>query len=204
MQKTDKSKLRTYGKLFYVMFCLSCFTFGGGYIIVALMKKKLVDELHWLSEEEMLDYTTVAQTAPGPVAINASILCGYRIAGGGGAAVAILGAILPPMLIVVVIASFYAAFHSNPIIRAALGGMQAGVAAILFDLTRGLCSTIFHAKHMVQILIFAGAFSAVYFFDIAILPVFAVCILIGIFTSLPKRRHKSPPPLPTQKNGDAP
>jgi len=64
------------GKLFVSTFLLSAFTFGGGYAIISLMKKKFVDELHWLDEEEMLDYTAIAQSCPGAVAVNASILVG--------------------------------------------------------------------------------------------------------------------------------
>ena len=68
-------------KLFFDMLYISAFTFGGGFVIVSLMKKKFVDEYHWLDEEEMLDLTAMAQSSPGAIAVNAAILVGWRIAG---------------------------------------------------------------------------------------------------------------------------
>ena len=82
-----KKDWRMYTKLFSSTFSLSAFTLGGGYVIVPLMRKKFVDELHWLEEKEMLDLTAIAQSSPGALAVNASILIGYRIAG-------VLGAII--------------------------------------------------------------------------------------------------------------
>ena len=69
-----------YCKLFTSTFYLSAFTFGGGYVIIPLMKKKFADDLHWIEEKEMLDLTAIAQSAPEPIAVNAAILIGYRIA----------------------------------------------------------------------------------------------------------------------------
>ena len=68
-----------YWKLFTATFLLSAFTFGGGYVIVPLMKGRFVDDLGWLEEGEMLDLTAIAQSAPGPIAVNAAILVGCRV-----------------------------------------------------------------------------------------------------------------------------
>lgn len=76
-------------KLFKATFLLSAFTFGGGFVIVSLMKKKFVEELGWLEEEEMLDITAIAQSSPGPIPINASVILGYRMCGLAGSLVAI-------------------------------------------------------------------------------------------------------------------
>ena len=72
---------RTFGTLFLSTFKLSAFTFGGGYVIIPLMRKQFVDRLGWLEEQEMLDLTAIAQSSPGPIAVNAAILLGYRVAG---------------------------------------------------------------------------------------------------------------------------
>ena len=69
------------GKLFLSTLYLSTFTFGGGYVIITLMKKKFVDEYHWIDEQEMLDMTAIAQSSPGAIAVNGAIIVGYRIAG---------------------------------------------------------------------------------------------------------------------------
>ena len=126
-------KGKLYWQLFLSTFQLSAFTFGGGFVIIPLMRKKFVEKLHWLEEEEMLDLTAIAQSAPGAIAVNASILVGYRIAGVLGALVTVLGTVLPPLLILSAISYFYVAFQSNRIVQLVLKGMGAGVIAIIFD-----------------------------------------------------------------------
>jgi chromate transporter len=95
MEKLYKRPLWT---LFSAMLTISAFTFGGGFVIVSLMKKKFVDELHWLTEEEMLDMTALSQSAPGPIAVNAAILVGRRIAGVRGMLFAVTGTLIPPIV----------------------------------------------------------------------------------------------------------
>ena len=94
-------------KLFISTLYLSAFTFGGGYVIVTLMKEKFVDELHWIEEDEMLDLIAIAQSAPGAIAVNGAIVVGYKLAGLLGALVAILATILPPFVIISAISYFY-------------------------------------------------------------------------------------------------
>ena len=84
------------GVLFFSSLKLSAFTFGGGYVIIPLMRKTFVEKYHWLSENEMMDLTAIAQSAPGAIAVNAAILVGYRIAGVVGALITVLGTVLPP------------------------------------------------------------------------------------------------------------
>ena len=93
-----ENKKNIYRKLFTSTFYLSAFTFGGGYVIIPLMKKKFADELHWIDENEMLNLAAIAQSSPGPVAVNAAILLGYRVAGITGALLTILGTVLPPFI----------------------------------------------------------------------------------------------------------
>ena len=80
-----KEKWTKIRKVFFSTLYLSTFTFGGGYVIVTLMKKKFVDELHWIDEEEMLDLVAIAQSAPGAIAVNGAIVVGYKLAGIAGA-----------------------------------------------------------------------------------------------------------------------
>ena len=100
----DIKKLR---KIFFSTLYLSSFTFGGGYVIVTLLKKKFVDELHWIDEKEMLDLVAIAQSSPGAIAVNGSIVVGYKICGIPGIICAVLGAIIPPFVIISLISSFY-------------------------------------------------------------------------------------------------
>ena len=94
-----EKKSKVLRKLFFSTLYLSTFTFGGGYVIVTLMKNKFVDELHWIDEEEMLDLVAIAQSSPGAIAVNGAIVVGYKLAGIPGVLCSILGAILPPMII---------------------------------------------------------------------------------------------------------
>lgn len=127
------AKKKKFLTLFLSTFTLSACTFGGGFVIIPLMRKKFVDQLHWIEEQEMLDLAAIAQSAPGAIAVNASILVGYHVAGVPGALLTVTGTVLPPLLIISVISFFYAAFRSNPIVSMAMNGMMAGVAAVICD-----------------------------------------------------------------------
>ena len=85
--------------LFFSMLSISAFTFGGGFVIVTLMKRRFVDDLKWLKEEDMLDMTAIAQSCPGAIAVNGAILVGRRVAGAAGIAVATLATVIPPLVI---------------------------------------------------------------------------------------------------------
>lgn len=128
-----KKDFAFYRKLFCSTFYLSAFTFGGGYVIIPLMRKKFVEQYHWIEEEEMLDLTAIAQSSPGAIAVNASILIGYRLAGLFGALVTVLGTVLPPLIILSVISVAYTAFQNSLIVQLVLRAMQAGVAAVIAD-----------------------------------------------------------------------
>lgn len=168
-----------YKKLFISTFSLSAFTFGGGYVIVPLMKSKFVDELHWLEEKEMLDFIAIAQSSPGAIAVNTSILLGYRIAGLPGALLSILGTVLPPLIILSVISLFYAAFKENPLVAAVLKGMNAGVAAVIADVVINMGSSIVKEKDITSIAVMIMAFIAAFFFKINVMYIILACAVIG-------------------------
>ena len=176
MQK-DYSKLWT---LFRSMFVLSACTFGGGFVIVSLMKKKFVEELNWLEEDEMLDVTAITQSAPGPLPVNASVIIGYRMAGVVGSLTAILGTILPPMIIISIISFFYEQFRTNPYIATALQVMRAGVAAVIFDVVINLAQNVWQTRRFLYIAMMFLAFIAAYLFDVSAMIVIFVCLGIGL------------------------
>lgn len=101
MEKKNKKKMLW--KIFISTLYLSAFTFGGGYVIVTLMKKKFVDDYHWIEENEMLDLVAIAQSSPGAIAVNGAIVVGYKLAGILGTIVAIIGTVIPPFLIISII-----------------------------------------------------------------------------------------------------
>lgn len=186
--KRDK---RLYIQLFMSTFSLSAFTFGGGYVIVPLMKKRFVDRLGWLDEDEMLNLITLAQSSPGAVAVNTSMLVGRRMAGLLGMLVSTLGTVLPPLITLSVISLFYTAFRDNIVVNAVLKGMQAGVAAVIADVVASLGAR--EIKQVISALIMAGVFCASFFFKVNVVYIILVCGSIGAVRVWlgQKRRDKS-------------
>ena len=173
------SKMRTYIKLFTSTFFLSAFTFGGGFVIIPLMKKKFVDDLNWIEEDEMLNLTAIAQSSPGAVAVNASILLGFRVAGKVGALVTILGTILPPLIIISIISFFYTAFRDNTVVNAVLKGMQAGVAAVIADVVFNLGGNVVKNKDTVLTIVMIASFIATFFLKVNVMYIILICGCIG-------------------------
>ena len=185
-----KSKREVLLKLFISTLYLSAFTFGGGYVIVTLMKKKFVDEYHWIQEDEMLDLVAIAQSSPGAIAVNGAIVVGYKLAGMTGAVTAIIATIIPPFLIISLISVFYNAFRSSFLISQLLEGMQAGVGAVIAAVVYEMAGGIIRGKSPVSILIMAGAFAATCFFGVNVVFVILVCGLIGVVRTLIARKEE--------------
>lgn len=180
MRSNKENPARLLWQLFKATFLLSAFTFGGGFVIVSLMKKKFVEELRWLEEEEMLDITAIAQSSPGPIPINASVILGYRMYGVVGSLVAILGTSLPPMIIISVISVFYAQFRSNRIIAIALQVMRAGVAAVIFDVVLNLAKKVVDTRRVLYILLMVTAFVGKVLLGVDAMVIILCCLVVGL------------------------
>ena len=178
--KLQESKAKILWILFKTMFMLSACTFGGGFVIVSLMKKKYVDELRWLEEDEMLDVTAITQSCPGPLPVNASVIIGYRMCGIVGSLVAVLGAILPPMLIISILSLFYTQFRTNPYIAIALQVMRAGVAAVIFDVVIHLIKNVCQTKRRLYMVMMVVAFISAYLLGVSAMLIILTCLGIGI------------------------
>ena len=202
-----KRNLKLYITLFFSTLKLSAFTFGGGFVIISLMKKEFVEKYGWISEEDMLNYTAIAQSSPGAIAINASLLVGFHIGGFLGAVVTVIASALPPLIILSVISFFYTWFRDNTVVRFILMGMQAGVAAVLFDVIIGLCVSMWKDSKLFGVIIalcisvwkdskfFALiiavlTFVLVAFLSINILYIILACAVAGaIFFSKRRKEH---------------
>ena len=183
--KRDKAFL---AKLFLSTFKLSAFTFGGGYVIIPMMRRKFVDQYHWIDEEELLDMTAMAQSSPGPVAVNASILLGYRVAGGLGALIAAFGTVLPPLIIIAVISVGYEAFRDNLYVSRALKGMQAGVAAVIFSVVLRMGFTFFKDRRWASVALMAAALCLSLCFSLNVIWILLLCGAAGIVGTVIVRR----------------
>lgn len=178
--KQKKIDFKLLRQLFWSMFTLSACTFGGGFVIVSLMKKKVVEERHWLEEDEMLDVTAIAQSSPGPIPVNASVILGYRLHGIIGSLTAVAGTILPPMILLSLIAVFYDQFRSNRIINIALTVMRAGVAAVICDVVINLAKNVIGTKKILYIALMLITFIMGYFLKISAMVIILCCLATGI------------------------
>lgn len=159
-------------------------------MIIPLMRRKFVEELHWIDEQEMMDLTAIAQSSPGAIAVNASILIGYRVAGGFGALLTVLGTILPPLVIISVISFFYAAVRDNMLVDMLMTGMLAGVAAVICDVVITMGIGIIRKKRLLPLLILLASFVAVHFFGINIILIIVVCGIIGALDTCLRQRSE--------------
>ena len=176
----QKKNLEQLWILFKSMFLLSACTFGGGFVIVSLMKKKFVEELKWLEEDEMLDITAITQSSPGPLPVNASVIIGYRMQGIPCSLAAVLGAILPPMFVISLICVFYTEFRQNLYIAAALQVMRAGVAAVILDVTWNLAKNVWNSHSVFYTSLMVLSFCGAYFFGVSAMIIILICLVIGI------------------------
>ena len=185
-----KDKKQVLRRLFFSTLYLSAFTFGGGYVIVTLLKKKFVDECHWIEEDEMLDLVAIAQSAPGAIAVNGAIVVGYKLAGMPGAAVAIVATIIPPFVIISAISVFYEAFRDNFLVSQMLTGMQAGVGAVIASVVWQMGADVVRSKSAASVLIMAAAFAATCFFGVNVVLVILAAAGVGVVRTLLAQRQK--------------
>ena len=184
----DKKKVLFH--LFISTLYLSAFTFGGGYVIVSLLKKKFVDEYHWIENDEMLDLVAIAQSAPGAIAVNGAIVVGYKLAGIIGAFVAVIGAIIPPFVIITILAMCYQAFRDNWLISQMLEGMQAGVGAVIASVVWDMGSGITKEKDTVSILVMIAAFAVSMIFNINVIFIILAAGILGFVRTMLRRRKE--------------
>lgn len=188
-----KQGRKRYAKLFLSTFQISACTFGGGFIIIPLMRKKYVEELHWIEEREMMDLAAIAQSSPGAIAVNASILVGYHVAGIVGALITVLGTVLPPLIIISIISFFYTAFRDNAVVNAAMAGMLAGVAAVISDVVITMGKEVLRAQQLLLPAIMLASFVAVRYLKVNIIVIILICGAVGAADTLfrrSKRRQK--------------
>lgn len=170
-------------KLFISTLYLSAFTFGGGYVIVTLMKSKFVDDYKWISEKEMLNFVAIAQSAPGAIAVNGAIVVGFKLAGLVGALVAVIGTVIPPFVIISLISFAYDAFRANIWISLMLEGMQAGVGAVVTAVSYEMAAGVVKEKDTMLILMMLVAFIANTIFNVNVIIIILVSIVIGLVQS---------------------
>lgn len=162
--------------IFLSFFKIGLFTFGGGYAMLPLIERELIVKRKWIEQKEFLDLLTLAQSVPGPIAVNTSVFVGYKVRGLRGAAAALLGTVLPSFAIILVIAIFFADIRHNPVVDAAFKGMRPAVVALIIgpvlSLARGL--------HWSMYLVIAASAVGVWWLRISPIYVLIAAALLGI------------------------
>lgn len=167
-------------KLFYSTLYLSAFTFGGGYVIVTLMKDKFVDDYGWISEKEMLSFVAIAQSSPGAIAVNGAIVIGFQLAGVSGLIVSVLGTVIPPFVVTSIISLSYELFRSNIWISLMLEGMQSGVAAVVASVSYQMALGVLRKRNKMLNGMMLAAFIASAVFQINVMYIILISIGIGL------------------------
>ncbi|MCR5030688.1 MAG: chromate transporter [Selenomonadaceae bacterium] len=177
--KRPKRGRHFYRALFFSTFLISAFTVGGGFVIIPLLKAKYVDEYGWLEDKETLDLAALAQSLPGVMAVNASILLGYRMAGIPGALTALSATILPPLITLSIIAQAYEAYAASPVVRLVLKGMQCGATALIVSVAVDLVLKQCRQGLSLSLLILAGTFIANFCFGVNLMLLIVIDAIVG-------------------------
>lgn len=161
-----KSYLRQLLWLLFMNFYISAFTFGGGYVVIPMVRRHFTQGNQLFSEEELTDMAAISQTCPGAIAVNLCVLAGRRCCGIPGALVSALGSILPPLIILSAVTVFYDAFRSNLYIAAALQGMEAGAAALVIGVVADLLAGVLKEGSKLSTCAVPVTFAGVFFFHL--------------------------------------
>lgn len=188
---TKKEKLKLCFWLFQTNLFISAFTFGGGYVVIPMIRKYFVQKRHYIKEEELMDLAAIAQTSPGAIAINLSAVTGFKVLGKTGAVISCVGAIIPPLIIISVLSVCYHLIKDNQAVAAVLKGMEAGVAALIVDVVLDMYRVIRKENSKWIICLVPITFIANVIFGIGVLPLILGSVLIGfLYGNIRKRREK--------------
>lgn len=183
-----KEKIRLWLWLGKTNLFISAFTFGGGYVVVPMVRKYFVHKKQLFSEDELMEMAAIAQSTPGAIAVNLVSLAGLRTGGAAGLLISCVCAVIPPLVILTVISLCYSAVISNVAVSAVLRGMQAGAAALIVDFVVDMAALILNKKSVMLDLLVAAAFLASFFTEIHLIFILLGSCLICALWVLVKRR----------------
>ncbi|MCI6031967.1 MAG: chromate transporter [Fusobacterium varium] len=173
-----KNRIKICIWLFGINFFISAFTFGGGYIVIPMIKKYFVDRKQLFNNEELMDMAAIAQSSPGAIAINLTVLAGYKAVGMIGAVISCIAAVFPPLIILGIISVYYLMFRDNQVISSVLKGMEAGVGALIVDIVLDMSRAVFREKQKLMSLIIPATFLASFIFQMNVIFIILFCSVI--------------------------
>lgn len=183
------SKKERLWQLFVTFFKIGAFTFGGGYAMIPLIQKEAVEKQKWITDDDILEIIAIAESTPGPIAINSATFVGYRTCGVLGALCATLGVVLPSFVVILAISYVLRQFQDIKAVQYAFNGIRAGVLALLFKALWTMYQK--SPKGWASYVVMAGAFVLSSFVEVNILYVIIGCAAFGLITTfLMERRAK--------------
>lgn len=189
-EKERESRRKTVPALFFTFLKIGAFTFGGGYAMIPLIQKEIVEKKKWIADKDILDVVAIAESTPGPIAINSATFVGYQVAGFWGAFFATLGVALPSFVIILLISCILRQFESIQIVKYAFNGIRAGVLALIIRAMTYMYRQC--PKGLFSYVVMFAVFLLVAFLKVNVLLVLIGCCLAGIAASLlAERRAKA-------------
>lgn len=178
--------MKTLIDLFFTFCRIGGLTFGGGYAMLPMIQKEIVEEKKWATEEEVLDYYAVGQCTPGIIAVNTATFIGYKVQGIIGAIVATLGVVFPSLIIITIIAALLKNFASYAIIQHAFSGIRVAVIALIISAILKLAKT--SIKNYITLIIAILAFISVAFVNLSPIYIVVVAACVGLISKLIRGR----------------
>ena len=173
---------KTLWQVFLSFFKIGAFTFGGGYAMIPLIQNEAVEQRHWVTDDDILEVVAIAESTPGPIAINSATFVGYKAAGVLGSVCATLGVVLPSFVIILVLSFVLRQFQELEAVRYAFFGIRAGVLALLVKALWTMYQK--SPKGWVSYVVMAASFLLTAVFDFNVIFVIIGCAVFGLVTSL--------------------
>ena len=181
-------KGKTLWRVFASFFKIGAFTFGGGYAMIPLIQKEAVEERKWITDDDILEIIAIAESTPGPIAINSATFVGYRAAGILGSACATLGVVLPSFVIILLLSFVLRQFQELQAVKYAFAGIRAGVLALLIKSLYAMYKK--SPKGWAAYVVMGGSFILTAILDVNVLFVIIGCAVFGIVTSLAMEKRR--------------
>ena len=175
-------------QIFLSFFRIGAFTFGGGYAMIPLIQHEAVEKRHWVTDEDILDIVAIAESTPGPIAINSATFVGYRAAGVLGSVCATLGVVLPSFVVILLLSFVLAQFQEVQAVQYAFNGIRVGVLALLVKALWTMYTK--SPKGWAAYVVMGAALILTAVFEINVIFVIIGCAIFGIVTSAIMRRRE--------------
>lgn len=175
-------KIKTIMTLFLTFLKIGAFTFGGGYAMIPFIQREIAEKRKWITDDEILDIIAIAESTPGPIAINSATFVGYKVCGFWGSFFSTLGIVIPSFVIIILISFVLREFEQLKIVQYAFNGIRAGVLALIIKALWTMYKK--SPKNVISYIIAAGAFIAAAIFDVNVLIIIITAAVMGLVYSM--------------------